>query len=263
VSHWSDAHCHLQDHFLGDDVTTDSLNDTLERAYEGGVDRVVVIGTDATTSAQALEITDFESPVEIYATVGLHPHDALQDIEPVLELARRGHPKLVGIGECGLDYYYEHSPRADQRRAFARQIALAHELDLALVIHARDAFDDLFELLASEGVPERTVVHCFTGTIDEAQACLALGCDISISGVVTFKNAELLREAVRAVPLGRLHVETDSPFLAPVPYRGKANEPAFVTVVGEYVAELRGESFVEVRDATRANTARLFRLPPD
>lgn len=263
MSHWSDAHCHLQDHFLGDDVTTDSLNDTLERAYEGGVDRVVVIGTDATTSAQALEITDFESPVEIYATVGLHPHDALQDIEPVLELARRGHPKLVGIGECGLDYYYEHSPRADQRRAFARQIALAHELDLALVIHARDAFDDLFELLASEGVPERTVVHCFTGTIDEAQACLALGCDISISGVVTFKNAELLREAVRAVPLGRLHVETDSPFLAPVPYRGKANEPAFVTVVGEYVAELRGESFVEVRDATRANTARLFRLPPD
>jgi TatD DNase family protein len=111
-------------------------------------------------------------------------------------------------------------------------------------------------------VPERTVVHCFTGTPDDAQACLALGCDISISGVVTFKNAELLREAVRAVPLDRLHVETDSPFLAPVPYRGSANEPAYVTVVGEYVAELRGESFVELREATSANTARLFRLPP-
>jgi TatD DNase family protein len=248
---------------LGDDVTTATLHDTLARAYEGGVDRVVVIGTDAITSAQALEITDFESPVEIYATVGLHPHDALQDLEPVLDLARRGHPKLVGIGECGLDYYYEHSPRTDQRRAFASQIALAHELDLALVIHARDAFDDLFDLLKSEGVPERTVVHCFTGTPDDAQACLALGADISISGVVTFKNAELLREAVRGVPLERLHVETDSPFLAPVPYRGKANEPAFVTVVGEFVAELRGESFVEVREATRANTARLFRLPPD
>jgi TatD DNase family protein len=181
----------------------------------------------------------------------------------VLELARKGHPRLVGIGECGLDYFYEHSPRSDQRRAFASQIALAHELDLALVIHARDAFDDLFELLTSEGVPPRTVVHCFTGTPDDAQAALAMGCDISISGVVTFKNAELLREAVRGVPLERLHVETDSPFLSPVPYRGRANEPAYVVVVGEYVAELRGESFVEVRDATRANTARLFQLPLD
>jgi TatD DNase family protein len=261
VSHWSDAHCHLQDQFLGDEATAAILSATLARAYEGGVDRVVVIGTDAVTSAQALEITGFESPVEIFATVGLHPHDARQDIEPVLALARAGHSKLVGIGECGLDYFYEHSPRADQRRAFASQIALAHELDLALVIHARDAFHDLFEVLASEGVPERTVVHCFTGTTDDAQACLALGCDISIAGVVTFKNAELLREAVRTIPLDRLHVETDSPFLAPVPYRGRANEPAFVTVVGEFVAEVRGESFVEVREATRANTARLFRLP--
>jgi TatD DNase family protein len=262
VSHWTDAHCHLQEQFLGDEETTAILNDTLARAYDGGVDRVVVIGTDATTSAQALEITAVEGPVEIYATVGLHPHDAAQDIDAVVALARMGHPKLVGIGECGLDYFYEHSPRADQRRAFARQIALAHELDLALVIHARDAFDDLFELLRSEGVPPRTVVHCFTGTPDDASACLELGCDISISGVVTFKNAELLREAVRSVPLGRLHVETDSPFLAPVPYRGKANEPAYVTVVGEFVAELRGESFVEVREATSANTARLFGLAP-
>jgi TatD DNase family protein len=263
VSHWTDAHCHLQDSFLGDEETEAQLIETLARAYDGGVDRVVVIGTDATTSAQALMITDVDNPVDIYATVGLHPHDARQDLNPVLELARKGHPKLVGIGECGLDYFYEHSPRVDQRRAFASQIALAHELDLALVIHARDAFDDLFELLASEGVPERTVIHCFTGTSEDALACLELGCDISISGVVTFKNAEALREAVRLVPLERLHVETDSPFLAPVPYRGKANEPAFVTVVGEFVAELRGESFVEVRQATRANTARLFRLPPD
>ena len=262
MSHWSDAHCHLQEQFLGDEETTAKLNDTLARAHDGGVDRVVVIGTDASTSAQALEIADVDSPVEIYATVGLHPHDAAHDIDPVLDLARRGHPKLVGIGECGLDYYYEHSPRADQRRAFAAQIALAHELDLALVIHAREAFDDLFELLTSEGVPERTVVHCFTGTTEDAQAALALGCDISVSGIVTFKSAEVLREAVRSVPLDRLHVETDSPFLAPVPYRGKANEPAFVTVVGEFVAELRGESFVEVREATSANTARLFRLPP-
>jgi TatD DNase family protein len=262
VSHWTDAHCHLQEQFLrDDDASLAVVAETLSRAYEGGVDRVVVIGTDLTTSRQALDITDLDGPVEIYATVGLHPHDARQDVAPILELARERHPKLVGIGECGLDYYYEHSPREDQRRAFATQIALAHELDLALVIHARDAFDDLTDILRSEGVPERTVIHCFTGTTEDAANCLDLGCDISVSGVVTFKNAELLREAVRSVPLDRLHVETDSPFLAPVPFRGTSNEPAYVTVVGEFVAELRGESFIEVREATRANTARLFQIP--
>ncbi len=263
MSHWTDAHCHLQDQFLfGDHKALADVHDTLIRAFEGGVDRVVVIGTDEKTSREALVIAELKSPVEIYATVGLHPHDALHDLEPVAALARAGHPKLVAIGECGLDYYYEHSPRAAQRRAFAAQINLAQELDLALVIHARDAFDDLFEVLASEGVPARTVVHCFTGTPKDVEGCLGIGCDISISGVVTFKNAALLRDAVRLVPLERLHVETDSPFLAPVPYRGKTNEPAFVTVVGEFVAELRDESFATLRDATSANTARLFKLPP-
>jgi TatD DNase family protein len=262
VSHWTDAHCHLQDQFLSGDaqVHADVL-DTLLRAREAGIDRVVVIGTDATTSAEALAITALDGPVEIFATVGLHPHDAASDLAPVAELARRGHPRLVGIGECGLDYFYEHAARDDQREAFAAQVRLAHELDLALVIHARDAFDDLLAILASEGVPERTVIHCFTGTPEDAEACLAAGCDISVSGIVTFKNAESLRDAVRLVPLGRLHVETDSPFLAPVPFRGKTNEPARVSVVGEYVAKLRGEGVDELRDATAANTARLFRLP--
>lgn len=262
MSHWTDAHCHLQDQFLsgGAEVVGDAL-ETLSRAYEAGVDRVVVIGTEANTSKEALAITELGGPVEIYATVGLHPHSALEPLGPIEEMARAGHPKLVGIGECGLDYFYEHSPREAQREVFAAQIHLALELDLALVIHARDAFDDLFDVLRSEGIPERTVIHCFTGNPDEVQGCLELGCDISVSGVVTFKNAELLREAVRLVPLERLHVETDSPFLAPVPYRGKKNEPAYVTVVGEFVAELRGESFTVVRQATAANTARLFGLP--
>ena len=262
MSHWTDAHCHLQDRFLSGDaeVVGDAL-ETLARAYDAGVNRAVVIGTEAETSREALAITDLAGPVELYATVGLHPHSALEDIRPIVELARHGHPKLVGIGECGLDYFYEHSPRSAQRTAFATQIHLAHELDLALVIHARDAFDDLVDVLTSEGVPARTVIHCFTGTPADAEGCLALGCDISISGVVTFKNAELLREAVRLVPLERLHVETDSPFLAPVPYRGKKNEPAYVSVIGEFVAELRGESFAAVRAATAANTARLFQLP--
>lgn len=262
MTNWTDAHCHLQDRYLSNDesVALDA-RDALGRAFAAGVDRVVVIGTDAQSSAEALAITTIEGPVEVYATVGLHPHEAQHDIGSTMALARAGHPRLVGIGECGLDYYYEHSPRSAQRTAFAAQIGLAHELDLALVVHARDAFDDLFDVLGSEGVPARTVIHCFTGDVDDAEGCLALGCDISISGVVTFKNAQLLREATRVVPLDRLHVETDSPFLAPVPHRGRTNEPAFVSIVGEFVAELRGEDVATVREATAHNTARLFRLP--
>jgi TatD DNase family protein len=262
MSNWTDAHCHLQDRYLStDDQVVADVQATLARALEAGVDRLVVIGTDAQSSREALALSELSSDVEIYATVGLHPHDALDDIAPVVDMARIGHPRLVGIGECGLDYFYEHSPRVAQRQAFATQIQLAHELDLALVIHARDAFDDLFEVLGSEGVPPRTVVHCFTGTPDDAEGCLALGCDISLSGVVTFKNASSLRDAAKMVPLDRLHVETDSPFLAPVPYRGRANEPAFVSVVGEFVAELRGEDVEVLRSATSRNTARLFKLP--
>ncbi len=175
---------------------------------------------------------------------------------------REGHPRLVGIGECGLDYYYEHSPRAQQRQAFARQIALAREFDLALVVHAREAFSDLFDVLASEGVPSRTVIHCFTGGPEDAEECLALGCDISFSGIVTFKNADDVRAAARLVPLERIHVETDSPFLAPVPHRGAKNEPAYVAVVGEFVAALRDEDPAVLRAASAANSARLFSRPP-
>ena len=259
---WTDAHCHLQDHFLtsSDGIVQRELNATLTRAFEAGVDRVVVVGTDATSSAEALALTGVAGPVAIYATVGLHPHDAKEDLEPVAALARAGHSRLVAIGECGLDYFYEHSPRGRQREAFAGQIALAHELDLALVVHARDAFDDLYDVFRSEGVPARTVIHCFTGTPDDAERCLALGCDISISGVITFKNAGSLRDAAKLVPIDRLHVETDSPFLAPVPHRGKSNEPAFVSVVGTYVAELRGDEVEALKSATSANSTRLFRL---
>ena len=140
MSGWTDAHCHLQGHFLTtrEDPDGGELEATLARAHNAGVDRVVVVGTDATSSAEALELTNVAGPVEVYATVGLHPHDAKQDLAPVAALARAGHPRLVAIGECGLDYFYEHSPRSQQRHAFAVQIALAHELDLALVVHARD-----------------------------------------------------------------------------------------------------------------------------
>ncbi len=260
MSSWTDAHCHLQDRYLGEREIEGSTADALARAFEANVHRVVVIGTDATSSGEALTLTDLSAQVEIYATVGLHPHDALNDVEEIVALARARHPRLVGIGECGLDYFYEHSPRAAQRATFARQIQLAHELDLALVIHCRDAFDDLFEIFDVEGVPARTVIHCFTGTPQEASTCLERGCDISLSGVVTFKNAESLREAARLVPLSRLHVETDSPFLAPVPYRGRANEPALVSVVGEFLAQLRGEDVELLRSETSKNSARLFNI---
>ena len=261
MSGWTDAHCHLQDRFIsGEHAGTSHVLEELERALEAGVDRVVVVGTDAETSRQALIMTALESPVEIFAVVGLHPHDSASELAPIVEMARAKPSHLVGIGETGLDYFYEHASRTDQRRAFCAQIALAHELDLALVIHARDAFDDLLSVLAVEGTPTRTVIHCFTGTPEDAQRCLEAGTDISVAGVVTFKNAELLRDAVRSVPLERLHVETDSPFLTPVPHRGRPNEPAFVSVVGEFVARLRGEDPEVLRIATRANTARLFNI---
>ena len=261
MSNWTDAHCHLQDRYLGDREIPVSAPEALVHAREAGVDRVVVIGTDAVSSREALALTELTGEVEVYATAGLHPHEALSDVEDLVALAREGHPRLVGIGECGLDYFYEHAPRGAQHAAFARQIQLAQELDLALVIHCREAFDDLFDIFATEGVPARTVIHCFTGTPEEAVGCLERGCDISLSGVVTFKNAESLREAARLVPLDRLHVETDSPFLAPVPHRGRANEPALVSVVGEFLAQLRGEDVETLRRATANNTARLFSLP--
>lgn len=262
MSYWSDAHCHLQDRFFDGTPDADAaLTATLARAHDAGVERAIVIGTDLESSTQALALVNRDSPIELYATVGLHPHDAASDLAPVAALAREGAPRLVGIGECGLDYFYEHSAREAQRVSFAAQLGLAHELDLALVIHARDAFDDLFDILDSEGVPPRTVIHCFTGTPVDVEGCLERGCDVSISGVVTFKNAESLREATKLIPLERLHVETDSPFLAPVPHRGRTNEPSFVSVVGEYVASLRGEDVALVRTQTSKNTARLFKLP--
>lgn len=263
MSAWTDAHCHLQDEFIDEGADSVAVvTATLQRAYDADVDRVVIVGTGVASSIEALALTSLESPVELYATVGLHPHDAKNDVTPIVELARAGHERLVGIGECGLDYFYEHSPKDQQRQAFSTQIALAKELDLALVVHARGAFDDLFDIFRSEGVPPRTVIHCFTGTPADAEGCLELGCDISISGIVTFKNAEPLREAAKLVPLDRLHVETDSPFLAPVPYRGRKNEPSYVAVVGEYVANLRDEDPETLRAATSANSARLFNLPP-
>ena len=169
---------------------------------------------------------------------------------------------VVAVGECGLDYYYEHSPRNAQRSAFAAQIALAHAHDLTLVIHARDAWADLFDVLAAEGVPARTVLHCFTGGVDEVERCLGAGMFVSFSGIVTFKNAADVRAAAARCPLDRLLVETDSPFLAPVPHRGRTNEPSYLPYVGEAIAAVKGCSPHDVMEQSAAAAAFAFSTGP-
>ena len=165
---------------------------------------------------------------------------------------------MVAVGECGLDYYYEHSPRAVQREVFAAQIALAHAHDLALVIHARDAWSDLFDVLDAETVPDRAVLHCFTGDPDELDRCLRAGLYVSFSGIVTFKNADDVRAAVARCPLDRMLIETDAPFLAPVPHRGRANQPAYLPLVGEAIASVTGHPVAEIRDRSAATAATVF-----
>ncbi len=247
---WADSHCHLQ--YEG--ITEDAL----ARAAEAGVGRIICVGTDAPQSEKAIEVARAH-PGTVWATVGLHPHDAIQGVDGIVGML--GPPEVVGIGECGLDYHYDHSPREVQREAFAAQIGLAHEHNLALVIHTREAWDDTFAILCAEGVPERTVFHCFTGGPTEARLCLDLGARLSFSGIVTFKTAGDVREAAALAPLDRVLVETDAPYLTPVPHRGRPNGPAFVAVVGAAVAAARGVPIEDVEAATWVNTALLFGLP--
>jgi TatD DNase family protein len=249
---WADSHCHLQYEGIAEGA--------LAAARAAGVGRVVCVGTDAPLSAAAIEVARAH-PGTVWATVGLHPHDASQGVDGIVGLLAE--PEVVGVGECGLDYHYDHSPREVQREAFAAQIGLAHEHDLALVIHTREAWDDTFAILGAEGVPGRTVFHCFTGGPAEARLALDLGASLSFSGIVTFKTAGDLRAAAALAPLDRILVETDAPYLTPVPHRGTPNQPSYVALVGAAVAEAKGVPVEEVEAATWANTAALFRLPPD
>ena len=265
---WFDSHCHLQEQFLeGDRDATQELAAALARASQAGVSGLVVIGTDEQTSRQAIALAEASASgalgsgvPSIAATVGLHPHDALTGTEWLGELIDEHRASISGIGECGLDYFYEHSPRHIQRKVFLEQVALAKEHDLALVIHARDAWDDLFGALDEVGPPARTILHCFTGGSADAQACVDRGIYVSFSGIVTFKNATETREALGVVPDHLLLIETDAPFLAPVPHRGRKNEPAWVAVVGAYVATERGADEVRTADLTMANAKAAFAL---
>ena len=273
VEGWIDSHSHLQDSYLG---TGRLLGDALQRARAAGVEQIVCVGTGPSTSGEALALAGQSSSgalgadaPRIWATVGLHPHDASEGTGATIRLiesavaAGAGAPdggRLVAVGECGLDYHYEHSPRDIQRQAFAEQIDAARHAGLALVIHARDAWDDLFDVLRAQGVPERTVLHCFTGGPEEVRRCLDAGMYVSFSGIVTFKNAQDVREAAAFCPLDRLLVETDSPFLAPVPHRGGANEPSYVPLVGAAVAALKGIEPAVVARASREATRAVFAL---
>jgi TatD DNase family protein len=262
---WIDSHCHLQFEERagdgGDSVarrSDDSLAaEAIARAVGAGVERMVCIGTDLATSQEAVRLAAVFP--EVWATVGLHPHDASKlaaEWSGLVELA--GADRVVGIGECGFDLYYRHSEPDAQEEAFRAQLGLARDRGLPLVIHSRDAWAETFGVLESDGVPDRTVFHCFTGGPAEAERALALSCWLSYSGIVSFKTADDLRAAAAITPSDRLLVETDAPFLAPVPHRGKPNEPAFLPAVGAALAAARGESVDEVAAATRTNALAFF-----
>ncbi|MGH2731695.1 MAG: TatD family hydrolase [Actinomycetota bacterium] len=249
-----DSHCHLDT--LGEEVP-----DVLARAAEAGVEAMVTVGCDLESSASSVALASRHA--QVWATVGIHPHEADgyggKTLGKLLALTEGD--KVVAIGEIGLDYYRDLAPRAAQRRAFRGQLAAAERLGLPVVIHVRDAHDDLFAILDEVGPPARLVFHCFSGGPEEAAAALERGGCISFAGNVSFRKAQSLREAARLVPLDRLLVETDSPYLTPVPHRGKRNEPAHVRFVGAALAEACGRSMEEISRATAASARAVFRLP--
>ena len=247
---WTDAHCHL-DHD-GDDGAAALVDE----ARGAGVERLVTIGTDVASSRHAIDVA--RAHPGVWATAGVHPHDASDGLAGLEALLTE--PEVVAVGECGLDYHYDHSPRTSQREVFAGQVALARSHGLALVVHTREAWDDTLDVLESEGAPERTVIHCFTGGPHEARRCLDLGAHLSFSGIVTFAGAPEVRDAAAMCPSDRLLVETDAPYLAPVPHRGRRNRPALVPLVGAAVASARGESVADVAACTWTNAERVFRL---
>ncbi len=249
---WIDDHCHLhRDVAIADEQVT--------AAADAGVEKLITVGCDPDQSADYIDLAR-RHPGSVFATVGVHPHDAKDGLGGIEALL--GEPEVVAVGECGLDFHYDHSPRDVQADVFAAQIALAHQHELPLVIHTREAWPETFDILRAEGVPDRTVFHCFTGGPEEARRCLDLGAVLSFSGIVTFPSATDLHDAARLCPLERLLVETDSPYLTPVPHRGKPNQPAWVVHVGEAVAALKGVAPEDVARSTWGTAHATYRLPP-
>ena len=253
-----DSHAHIQGKDYASEVDT-----IIERARAAGVEKIIAVGGagDMSSNTEALALA--ASYPGVYATVGMHPHDAKEvgdeELRKLKEWAAQ--PKVVAVGETGLDYYYNHSPQEVQRRVFIQFIHMALETGLPLVVHERDAAKDAAELLQGEGAENiRGVIHCFTGNYEAACAYLDMGFYLSFTGIITFKNAGALREVVRKVPLERILVETDAPFLTPVPHRGKRNEPSYVRFVAETVAKVKEMSFADIAQATTRNVRELFKI---
>ncbi|WP_420640413.1 TatD family hydrolase [Candidatus Poriferisocius sp.] len=246
---WTDNHCHLE---------PDTLSDVVARAAAAGVERMIDVGTDLATSRAAVAKANADD--RVWATVGVHPHEARHGIEGIEDLL--GSDRVVAVGECGLDYHYNHSSPADQQAVFAAQIEMAHRHEMPLVIHSREAWDDTFAVLDEHRAPDRTVFHCFTGGVDEARSALDRGAMLSFSGIVSFPSADDVREAAALCPLDRLLVETDSPYLAPVPRRGRPNSPANLPLVGEALALAKNLAPEVVAERTWVNAAEFYRLDP-
>ncbi|EFI68416.1 TatD family hydrolase [Lysinibacillus sp. HST-98] len=249
-----DTHVHLNA-----DQYEEDLQEVIDRALEAKVERMVVIGFDRKTierTMQLIEQYDF-----VYGVIGWHPVDAIdctqQDLEWIEQLA--SHPKIVGIGETGLDYYWDKSPKDVQQELFRKQIQLAQKINLPIVIHNRDATGDVVQILREENAASvGGVMHCFSGSVETARECIAMNFKISLGGPVTFKNARLPKEVATEIALEHLMIETDAPYLAPHPHRGKRNEPAFVPLVAEEIARLKGLTIEEIAQATTANAKNFF-----
>jgi TatD DNase family protein len=250
-----DSHCHLD----FPDYTGD-VEGVVARARAAGVGVCVSIGTELRRFPGVKKVADRFA--DVWCSVGVHPHVAEKELlsGPSALLAEAGHPKVVGIGETGLDYYYEHAPREAQKANFRTHIAAGRIAKLPVIVHTREADDDTIALLEEEMAKGRFtgLIHCFTGTQKLADAAIGMGLYISVSGIATFKNSGPLRNVIRTVPLDRLLLETDAPFLAPMPLRGKTNEPAFVIHTARMMAELKGVSEKELAAATTENFFRLF-----
>lgn len=249
-----DTHAHLDDQQFRADQ-----EQVIARAKEAGLEFIVNVGYNVASAKRTVQLTkkyDF-----IYGTVGMHPHDASKlDGASLQELKKlAADPKIVAIGEIGLDYYWNHSPHDVQQRVFRRMIDLAREVKLPIVVHDREAHEDIFRILKEEQASEvGGIFHCYSGSWPLALEAIKMGFYISIAGPVTFHNAKKTLEVVKEVPLEHLLIETDSPYLAPVPYRGKRNEPAYVVKVAEMFAQIKGLSVAKVAKATTANGKRAF-----
>jgi len=251
-----DSHCHLNYKGLVEDQAA-----VLDRARARGVTGMLSISTREREWADVIAIAEREP--DVWASIGIHPHEADEhpDVDAAKLIEAAQHPRVIGIGETGLDYYYDHSDRAQQRRSFRAHIAAARETGLPLIVHTREAEADTAAIIREE-MGKGTypaLIHCFTASRGFAEEMLELGLYISIAGIVTFKNARELQETVAGLPADRMLIETDAPFLAPVPHRGKPGEPSFVVDTANFIAELRGEDPNDLMDRTAANFFTLFR----